>query len=60
MGMVVIRGRRCGGGAGRAGCAISLPGAMQPAGWPGFPWGIFIVNITGGLLMGLIVELPAP
>ena len=24
-----------------------------------FPWGIFVVNILGGLLMGLIVELGA-
>jgi fluoride exporter len=24
-----------------------------------FPWGIFIVNITGGLLMGMIVEASA-
>ena len=26
---------------------------------PGFPWGIFVVNILGGFLMGLIVELGA-
>jgi len=25
----------------------------------GFPWGIFVVNITGGFLMGVIVELGA-
>ncbi|HXC56275.1 MAG TPA: fluoride efflux transporter CrcB [Rhizomicrobium sp.] len=25
----------------------------------GYPWGIFIVNITGGFLMGVIVELSA-
>ena len=25
----------------------------------GFPWGIFVVNILGGFLMGLIVELGA-
>jgi CrcB protein len=24
-----------------------------------FPWGIFVVNITGGFLMGVIVELSA-
>ncbi|HWA89165.1 MAG TPA: fluoride efflux transporter CrcB [Rhizomicrobium sp.] len=24
-----------------------------------FPWGIFIVNITGGFIMGVIVELSA-
>ena len=25
----------------------------------GFPWGIFVVNISGGLMMGLIVEASA-
>ena len=33
--------------------------AIQSPVWPGYPWGIFIVNITGGLAMGLIVELAA-
>jgi CrcB protein len=32
---------------------------IQSAAWGGFPWGIFLVNITGGLAMGLIVELAA-
>ncbi|HEY4125132.1 MAG TPA: fluoride efflux transporter CrcB [Rhizomicrobium sp.] len=36
-----------------------MAGAIQPAAWPGFPWGIFIVNITGGFLMGVIVEMSA-
>ena len=36
-----------------------VAGAIQSAAWPGYPWGIFIVNITGGLAMGLIVELSA-
>src|SRR3954451_12780034 len=31
---------------------------VQPAG-AAFNWGIFVVNITGGLLMGLIVEASA-
>ena len=31
---------------------------VQPAG-SAFNWGIFVVNITGGLLMGLIVEASA-
>ena len=35
-----------------------LAGWIQPAGAQ-FNWGIFIVNITGGLLMGLIVEASA-
>jgi CrcB protein len=32
--------------------------AVQPAGAL-FNWGIFVVNITGGLLMGIIVEASA-
>jgi CrcB protein len=36
-----------------------VAGAFQSAAWPGYPWGIFIVNITGGFVMGLIVELSA-
>lgn len=36
-----------------------LAGWIQPAWWPGFPFGIFVVNITGGLIMGLITELAA-
>ena len=36
-----------------------VAGAIQSAAWPGFPWGIFVVNISGGLVMGLIVELGA-
>ena len=35
-----------------------LAGWIQPAGAQ-FPWGIFVVNITGGLVMGLIVEASA-
>ena len=33
-------------------------GAIQPVN-AAFPWGIFVVNITGGLAMGMIVELGA-
>lgn len=36
-----------------------IAGAVQSAAWTGFPWGIFVVNITGGFLMGVIVELSA-
>jgi len=32
---------------------------VQSAAWPGFPWGIFAVNISGGFIMGVIVELGA-
>jgi CrcB protein len=35
-----------------------LAGWLTPAG-SAFNWGIFIVNISGGLLMGLIVEASA-
>jgi CrcB protein len=36
-----------------------VAGAVQSATWPGFPWGIFVVNVTGGFAMGIIVELSA-
>ena len=36
-----------------------VAGTVQSAAWPGFPWGIFVVNISGGFVMGLIVELGA-
>lgn len=36
-----------------------VAGTVQPAWWPGFPFGIFVVNITGGLVMGLITALAA-
>lgn len=36
-----------------------VAGAVQPAWWPGFPFGVFVVNITGGLAMGLITALAA-
>ncbi|HEY4943254.1 MAG TPA: fluoride efflux transporter CrcB [Rhizomicrobium sp.] len=36
-----------------------VAGGIQSAAWPGYPWGIFVVNITGGFLMGVIVELSA-
>lgn len=32
---------------------------IQPSWWPGFPFGIFVVNISGGLVMGLITALAA-
>jgi CrcB protein len=35
-----------------------IAGWVQPAGSQ-FDWGIFVVNITGGLLMGMIVEASA-
>jgi CrcB protein len=36
-----------------------VAGLIQSAAWPGFPWGIFFVNISGGFAMGIIAELGA-
>ena len=55
MGMLLSVG--VGGGLGAL-ARYYIAGWVQPAG-AAFPWGIFIVNITGGLLMGLIVEASA-
>jgi CrcB protein len=36
-----------------------VAGWIQSAAWEGFPFGIFVVNITGGLVMGVLTELMA-
>ncbi len=36
-----------------------IAGWVQSAAWEGFPYGIFVVNISGGLIMGLLTELMA-
>ncbi len=36
-----------------------IAGWVQSAAWAGFPYGIFVVNISGGLVMGLLTELMA-
>jgi CrcB protein len=36
-----------------------VAGQVQSAVWPGFPLGIFFVNISGGFAMGIIAELSA-
>jgi len=36
-----------------------IVGWVQPAYWTGFPYGILIVNITGGFIMGLFTEAMA-
>ena len=46
------------GGATGSVARYAMAGAIQPAGAV-FPWGIFAVNILGGFLMGVIVELGA-
>ena len=56
MGVVIAVG--VGGGLGAL-LRYFLAGSLRPAWWPGFPFGIFIVNITGGLAMGVIAELAA-
>jgi CrcB protein len=55
MGMVLAVG--VGGGLGAL-ARYYIAGWIQAAS-SSFPWGIFIVNITGGLLMGMIVEAGA-
>jgi CrcB protein len=32
---------------------------MQSPSWTGFPYGIFLVNVSGGFIMGVLVELMA-
>jgi CrcB protein len=55
MGMVFAVG--VGGGLGAL-ARYYIAGAIHSAATV-FPWGIFVVNISGGLLMGLIVEASA-
>jgi fluoride exporter len=55
MGVVLAVG--VGGGLGAL-ARYYIASAIQSAG-SAFPWGIFVVNISGGLMMGLIVEASA-
>jgi CrcB protein len=36
-----------------------IAGWVQSPAWTGFPYGIFIVNITGGFVMGVLTEAMA-
>ena len=36
-----------------------IAGWIQSAAWQGFPFGIFLVNVSGGFVMGLLTELMA-
>jgi CrcB protein len=58
MNWIVIAAVAIGGALGSV-LRYSLASLIQPSWWPGFPFGIFTVNITGGLIMGLITELAA-
>src|SRR5882757_1039768 len=55
MGVVFVVG--VGGGLGAL-ARYFIAGAIQSA-VTAFPWGILVVNVSGGLLMGLIVEASA-
>ena len=37
----------------------SVASLVQNAASAGFPWGIFVVNISGGFIMGVLAELAA-
>jgi CrcB protein len=36
-----------------------IAGWVQSPAWSGFPYGIFFVNVTGGLVMGILTEAMA-
>jgi CrcB protein len=36
-----------------------IAGWVQSVAWAGFPYGIFVVNLSGGLMMGILTELMA-
>ena len=36
-----------------------IAGWVQSPAWSGFPYGIFVVNVTGGLVMGMLTEAMA-
>ena len=58
MNYAVIAAVAAGGAIGSA-LRYLLAGWIQSAAWEGFPFGIFVVNITGGLVMGILTELMA-
>ncbi len=47
------------GGAAGSLLRYALAGIVQDASASQFPWGIFVVNVSGGLIMGILVELMA-
>ena len=54
-----VMGAVAAGGAIGSAARYMLNGFIQSAAWGGFPFGIFIVNISGGLIMGVLTELMA-
>jgi CrcB protein len=55
----VVLGAVAAGGAIGSAARYVINGMIQSAAWDGFPFGIFIVNISGGLIMGVLTELMA-
>jgi CrcB protein len=47
------------GGAAGSLARYAVAGLIQRPTWSGFPWGIFVVNISGGFIMGVLTELMA-
>jgi CrcB protein len=58
MNYAVIAAVAAGGAIGSA-ARYLIAGWVQSAAWEGFPYGIFAVNISGGLIMGILIELMA-
>lgn len=56
--MTIVAGVALGGALGAV-LRYWIAGAIQPPWWEGFPFGIFVVNISGGLVMGILTALMA-
>jgi CrcB protein len=54
-----VLGAVAAGGALGSAARYILNSFIQSVAWEGFPYGIFAVNISGGLIMGLLTELMA-
>jgi len=53
----VVAAVACGGAIGSV--ARYFVAQVQSPSWTGFPYGIFLVNVSGGFIMGVLVELMA-
>ena len=53
----VVAAVACGGAIGSV--ARYFVAQVQNPSWTGFPYGIFLVNVSGGFIMGVLVELMA-